>query len=79
MGEQAPLDIPNQGVTWGHEHCEMYARVDCYYIYAQDGSPAQEMFDMMNLWFPQTPENDADVQAIVDALQRIVARGECSP
>lgn len=37
-------------------------------------SPLEAVCDGMTLTLPQTPENDADVQAIVDALSRIATR-----
>ena len=44
-----------------------------YHIYAVDG-PLDGCFDAIGIEVPKTPENDADIQLIVEALERIAAR-----
>ena len=56
-------------VTWDYEEP---SEEGYYHVWGLPGPFEDEA--LFTLTAPQTPENDADVQAIVDAIDRIAAR-----
>jgi hypothetical protein len=54
------------GITWDYE-------TNYYHIYAISG-PLDGILDPITIDLEQTPENDADIQAITDTLRKIAAR-----
>lgn len=60
----------SEGINWDYEEGTGY-----YHIYAVSGQLEGRM-DAVGLYVPETPENDTDVQQIVDALRRIARRVE---
>ena len=70
-----PIDVADQGLMWKYEDMppSRYGQPSHYHIYPYT-SPANIMLRAIHLDFPQTPENDEDVQRIVAALQRLVRR-----
>ena len=59
------------GLTWDYEVID--GRRDQYHVYASNG-PLEDRLSPFTLHVCRTPEHDADVQAIVEALRRIAAR-----
>lgn len=57
------------GISWDYEETTH----PHYHIFAVNG-PLDGAMEAWGIYIPDTPENDADVQCIVDALERIASR-----
>jgi hypothetical protein len=68
------ISTPYYGITWDYEELSAWGRESHYHIYAYDEPLEYIMHNDLFLILPQSPENDAKVQAVVDSLRGLVSQ-----